>query len=379
MDQSGDDRRKAEQVERHYKQAERHERRKQNLAEKKARGGRRPPGRARVTGDPWDDDPEEHWDDGWQPQRAQKRVPGARPPRTIDGTDRARVASVARTHVEVLAEDGVLRRAQVAPRVFAGGGLVVGDEVALDGSGRVVARDDRRTLLERRAPGSGRGTKLIAANVDVGLVVIAPRDDGPSLGFIDRSVVALAAGGIEAAIVCTKADLLEDGSDEVRRALAPWEEAGHAVHLVSSVTGTGIEALREELDGRVAVLFGHSGVGKSTLINALDPSAGQLTGAVRASDGRGRHTTTSSRLLPMAGGGALVDTPGVRELVPLPEDLDGIVEAIPELRPLVGRCRYRDCAHGAEPGCALREAGEEDEAVRRALGRLERLLSSLEP
>lgn len=130
--------------------------------------------------------------------------------------------------------------------------------------------------------------------------------------------------------------------------------------------------------GRVAVALGHSGVGKSTLVNALDPDAEQATGAVREQDGRGRHTTTSSRLLPFAGG-ALVDTPGLRELAPFVEDVDSLMATIPELAPLTGQCRYADCAHAGEPGCAVEAAAAADPSVARALARFRRLVASLSP
>lgn len=360
-------------VERYLRGADRFEQRKRNLADKKARGGRRPRGRERDDGaeDGWD---EEDWHDPVRPGHdARRNRRGARPKGA-----RARVASLARTEVELLLDDGVAGRATVAPRVLAEGGLAVGDEVLVDDSSRVTQRLPRRSWLERRAPGHGRGTKLLAVNVDVGLVVVAPRDDGLSLGFIDRSIAALEAGAVAGVIVLTKADLGRASGtlDALVAALEPWRDAGHGVHVVSSVSGEGIDELRAQLTGQVAVAFGHSGVGKSTLVNALDPGAAQVTGAVRDVDGRGRHTTTAGRLIPIAGGGALVDTPGVRELVPVTRDLDALARSIPEFAPLLGQCRFRDCAHGTEPGCALRRAAEDSNAIASAFVRFERLLRS---
>jgi len=371
------DPRKARQVERHLRGADRFERKKQNLAEKKARGGPRPP-RRRVH------DPEEErdWDDDWRdevPARHGRSSTRATRPdaRHVDAAP-ARVASVARTEVLLLDDDGALCRGRASPAVRAQGGLVVGDDVLVDGDGRVLERLERKTLLRRRAPG-GRGEKLIAANVDVGLVVVAPREDGVSLGFVDRSIAALSDGGIEPAIVVTKADLLGPGARAaIEESLEPWSVAGVPVHVVSSVTGEGVDAVRQLLVGRVAVVLGHSGVGKSTLVNALDPDADQPTGAVREKDGRGRHTTTSSRLLPFAGG-ALVDTPGLRELAPVVDDVDGLMATIPELAPMAGQCRYADCAHTGEPGCAVEAAAAADATVERALARFRRLVASLSP
>jgi ribosome biogenesis GTPase len=151
---------------------------------------------------------------------------------------------------------------------------------------------------------------------------------------------------------------------------------GIDVHWISSPTGEGIAALRGRLEGKVSVMLGQSGVGKSTLVNALDPTALQLTGATREVDSRGRHTTTSSRLIPMTGGGALVDTPGIRELAPDVTDLHAAAKAYPELQPYLGRCRFQDCAHLGESGCALEEAAIELPEVRRGLDRLRRLIES---
>jgi ribosome biogenesis GTPase len=184
-------------------------------------------------------------------------------------------------------------------------------------------------------------------------------------------------------VVVTKCDLLDEaGRRSIEDSLVPWRDQGVPVHCVAAYAGEGLEALRAALSGRVAVVIGHSGVGKSTLLNALDPAAARVVGAVRSADGRGRHTTTASRLVPFRAQpegpwGALVDTPGLRQLVPTGVDSAHIAAELPELAPYLGRCRFRDCAHDAEPGCALTEAAELDPRLRRALSRLRRLGESL--
>lgn len=366
------DPRKARQVERYLTGSDRFERKKKHLAEKKARGGRRE--RRRHGDDDQEDDGS--WRDEVPARHGGPVAKGPRPRPDAAPAAEARVASVARTEVLLLDGAGAVTRGRASPAVRAQGGLVVGDDVLVDDQGRVLERLPRRSLLRRRAPG-GRGQKLIAANVDVGLVVVAPREDGVSLGLIDRSVAALSEGRVGAAIVVTKADLLApDARSAIEASLAPWARGGVPVHAVSSVSGEGVGAVRDLVLGRVAVVLGHSGVGKSTLVNALDPAADQLTGDVREQDGRGRHTTTSSRLLPFAGG-ALVDTPGLRELAPVVEDPAALMATIPELGPLVGRCRYSDCAHAGEPGCAVIEAAEADASIGAALARFRRLVASL--
>jgi ribosome biogenesis GTPase len=394
------DERKDRQMSRHMRGAKKFEQRRENLAEKKRRGGPRPqrPARAGV-----DDDLEEvderdlvgaevESDDATRIHKG--RAPSTAATPAASNQERAvtaRVIEVARTGVRVMLPDGRERAARVVPRVLAVGGLVVGDEVLLDGpsggvaeDSRVVQRLARRTLLSRRDPSDGRSTKLLAANVDVGVVVLAPRADGLSLGFLERALAAFEAGGLAPLVVVTKVDLLDAAAlRELEAALEPWVQAGVSVHFVGAPTGVGLAPLREALVGRVAVLLGHSGVGKSTLVNALDPTAAQPVGDVREHDGRGRHTTTTSRLIqfrPLADGpiGALVDTPGVRQLVPDGADVARLAEGLPELAPHLGRCRFRDCAHGGEPGCAVAQAAADDPRVNAALGRLVRLVGSLD-
>ena len=256
-----------------------------------------------------------------------------------------RVSSVARTEIAVLAPDGDERTVRLSRRAIDSGGVVVGDEVWFDKRGLVGGYFERRTLLERRSPGRRHKTKLLAANVDVGLVVLAPRERGLALGFLDRAAAALRGGGIEPVVVVTKMGLVEsDGERDVLLGdLAAWRRNGGQVFAVDSLSGEGIDELREVIRSSVSVLLGHSGVGKSTLVNALDPGADQVTGAVREDDGRGRHTTTASRLIRFLESGALVDTPGIRMLVPEVRDPTALMASVPELAEYVGACAFGDC------------------------------------
>ncbi|MEM8713182.1 MAG: ribosome small subunit-dependent GTPase A [Planctomycetota bacterium] len=385
MNEPDFDERKARTVERHLRGVQRFEQRRENLAEKKRRGGR-PPRRQRNEDEDWEAD-----DLAWEEGRRSRGEPPTRSRADAASAGHSssavaetfRVSQVARTEVRVLASDGSERAASLTPAILASGGVVVGDRVELDSRGRVAVRASRYSLLQRRAPGQAHRSKLIAANVDVGLIVLAPRESGLSLGFLDRALAALLDGEIEPVVVVTKADLLggEEARLELLSELAPWTAVGYSVHLIASPTGEGIDELREEVAGKVTVLFGHSGVGKSTLVNALDPCARQVTGAVREEDGRGRHTTTSSRLIPFGDGGAIVDTPGIRQLVPEVRDPAELAAAIPELAPYLGRCRFADCDHGGEQdvavtGCAVTAAAESDPVVASALRRWRRLLET---
>jgi len=230
----------------------------------------------------------------------------------------------------------------------------VGDfVVASPGSVRTVTRVlERRTWLSRNVAGGATGEQVLAANVDV-VFVVQGLDEGANPRRLERTLVAVHAGGAEPVIVLTKPDRAAD----LAAALAEARAAAPAVEvaLASGLTGEGIAALAARLrPDRTGVLVGPSGAGKSTLTNVLLGCEAQRTAPVRASDDRGVHTTTGRELFPLPGGGALVDGPGIRELRLW--DASGLDTAFEDLAALAARCRFRDCAHGAEPGCAVREA-----------------------
>jgi ribosome biogenesis GTPase len=247
---------------------------------------------------------------------------------------------------------------------------VVGDWVVLDVPGghdkaRIEQVLPRQTRLSRW-DGRPRGERqVLAANVDV-LVVAQPLSKrGVSCDRAARSVVLAREGGMEAAVVLTKADRVS--ADELGRALDEMRRAvgGRvAVLAVSSLEGTGVEEVRALVPTRgTALLLGESGAGKSTLVNALLGVEVLGVGAVRDRDDQGRHTTVARRMLKVPGAGVLVDAPGLRSLPLLDEDR-GLARAYPEIDALVEGCRFRDCAHGDEPGCAVRAGvarGEVDE------------------
>ena len=225
--------------------------------------------------------------------------------------------------------------------------------VATPGPDRTVTRVlERRTWLSRNVAGGVTGEQVLAANVDV-VFVVQGLDEGANPRRLERTLAAVHAGGAEPVIVLTKPDRAED----LDAALAEARAAAPAVEvaLASGLTGEGIAALAARLrPDRTGVLVGPSGAGKSTLTNALLGRAAQRTAPVRASDDRGVHTTTGRELFPLPGGGALVDGPGIRELRLW--DACGLDAAFEDLAAHGARCRFRDCSHGAEPGCAVQEA-----------------------
>ncbi|HEY6099272.1 MAG TPA: ribosome small subunit-dependent GTPase A [Anaeromyxobacter sp.] len=234
---------------------------------------------------------------------------------------------------------------------------VVGDFVlAPPGEEPPVARVlARRTVLSRGAAGRAAAEQALAANVDV-VCLVHGLDAGVKPRRIERTLAAVYACGAEPVVVLAKADL----DDDLEGALAEASAAAPAspVLAVSARTGEGIEAVRALLaPGRTGVFVGPSGSGKSTLVNALLGEEVQPTAAVRARDARGRHTTAGRRLLRVPRGGAVIDGPGIRELKLW--DAAGIGEAFEDVSAIAGGCRFGDCAHEDEPGCAVRAAVEE--------------------
>jgi len=240
--------------------------------------------------------------------------------------------------------------------------VVIGDRVAIallpGGDGMIESVEPRTTRFSRRQPGP-RGTwkeDMIVANLDQVLVVFACADPTPHLRMVDRFLVVAEHNEVEAAIVANKVDLV--GLAAARATFAGYEAIGYAVHYVSAREGIGLEELDERMVGRVSVVTGPSGVGKSTLLNAIQPGLRIETGAVSEALNKGRHTTTSAELHPLTapGGGFVADTPGLRELglwrIP---DAD-LAWCFPEMRPHLGSCGFNDCRHLGEPRCAVRAA-----------------------
>lgn len=248
---------------------------------------------------------------------------------------------------------------------------VVGDWVGADASGQVIsAIVPRRTLFRRRAAGGG-GAQAVCANVDLALITQSLNEDlNPRR--LERYLAATRDSGAHALVLLTKADL--GGVEAAREALAPSLGATPAI-AVSALTGEGMVDLEGYLTrGTCAALLGSSGVGKSTLLNRLLGRDEMTTAAVRAGDGKGRHTTRHREMFRLAGGGLLIDTPGMRELGLLGDE--EVVDAgFADVTALIGQCRFGDCGHAGEPGCAVQAAltnGALDAARWRAYQKLQR-------
>ena len=255
--------------------------------------------------------------------------------------------------------------------------VVVGDVVHLElepGGDLygIVRIEERRTLLERRVP-EGRGTRPVAATIDEVFVVSATADPAPIPQLIDRLLVVAEANSIPAAVVLNKVDIAP------AHALAErFRRAGYVVFETSVKVGTGVAQFEAALRGHTAVVTGPSGAGKSSLLNAVQPGLGLRIGEISRKVRRGTHTTVGAVMIPLERGGYLVDTPGFSEVGLWGIEPRELASCFPEMRPLIGECRYGDCRHITEPRCAIRGAVERGEI---ALDRLESyatLLAELE-
>lgn len=236
--------------------------------------------------------------------------------------------------------------------------IATGDhvQITLLGQDRGVIEDiePRRNALSRTR--SEMDTEhIMMANVDLAILVFAVREPEPRLGLLDRYLALCERASIPALILFNKVDL--EASAEVEEAMALYAAIGYPVAQTSATTGQGVDGLRDWLAGRTSLLTGPSGVGKSSLMNVILPHADQRIGEISEATGKGRHTTTGARLLPLPEGGWLADTAGIRELGLWNVPAEALPGCFVELRPIADDCEYEDCGHAeGEEGCALRAA-----------------------
>jgi ribosome biogenesis GTPase len=263
------------------------------------------------------------------------------------------------------------------------GRIAVGDRVDVrrgdDGEGTIDAVHPRQTRLAR---GRGREEQVIAANVDQIAVVAAAAEPAWRPGFVDRVICAAEKGGLEPLLLANKVDLVAPGSEReaaIRRDLETWRALGYRTIEASARTGAGIDALRDALRGRVTVFAGQSGVGKSSLLNAVSPGLELATREVSRGTRKGRHTTTRVSLLPLAdAAGYVLDTPGVRAFSFYDLEPREVAPLFRDVARIAASCRFRDCLHVVEPECAVRYAAESGALDPRRYESYQRILASLD-
>ncbi len=274
----------------------------------------------------------------------------------------ARVAAVYGDECDLLTEAGVVRAETTGALRFSASDSerpVTGDWVAArivePGRALIHAVLARRSMVSRRSAGKRHREQPLAANIDV-VFIVCGLDADFNLRRLERYMTLARQSGVEPVVVLSKADLC--GDIELRVSEVRAISGGADVVAVSALRGIGVDSVALLLGGgKTAALLGSSGAGKSTLVNALLGQELQSTRPVRESDGRGRHTTTRRDLIPLPGGGALIDTPGLRELQ-LWADSDAVDGAFAEIASLAESCRFHDCRHESEPGCEVRAALE---------------------
>lgn len=265
----------------------------------------------------------------------------------------------------VLTGDGVVTcvlRGRLKRRTIQGDVISIGDKVQIsllpEGTGVVELIEPRQTELVRMDPTPrGEFRQILLANPDQIVAVFACASPEPHLRMLDRFLVIAEKQGLQALIIANKVDLV--GHRKAKKIFSDYPPLGYPVIYTSAVEGDGIKELKKALSGKISALAGPSGVGKSSLMNMVQPGLGLAVREISSHNERGRHTTVVREMFPLDGGGFVADLPGLRRLSlwdTQPEELDGY---FPELRDLVKHCQFNDCTHYEEPGCAVIRAVEE--------------------
>jgi ribosome biogenesis GTPase len=278
--------------------------------------------------------------------------------------------------IDVEGDNGDVVRCKLRQNI---GELVCGDQViwqlANDGTGVIIAMIPRQSVLAR--PDFQGRIKLIAANIDQIMITCAIEPE-LSTGLIDRYLVAAETTGISPVIVINKIDLLsEQQRIELDEKIAIYQQLGYKIIHTSAKIQHGLDELIAQLKGRTSIFVGHSGVGKSSLVQELFPEQEIKIGDLSEATGKGTHTTTVATLYHLAHGGDLIDSPGIREFGLWDVTPEQAAEGFIELRPFLSECKFRNCQHQNEPGCAVRQAAEDGKITEQRLNSYYRIVESI--
>jgi ribosome biogenesis GTPase len=244
--------------------------------------------------------------------------------------------------------------------------VAVGDTVQFirgdEGFGSIDSIDERRNFIARKSVNLSKESHIVASNLDRAYLIVTIAQPRTSSGFIDRFLVTADAYGIPTTIVFNKTDLLENDEDAFARQEELeriYSDVGYTIMKVSAETGGGIKELKNSLNEGINLLSGHSGVGKSTLINSIIPGLDLKTADVSDSHSKGRHTTTFAEMFEVPGGGFIIDTPGIKGFGLVTLEKETLNHHFPEIFHLIHGCKFNNCVHLDEPGCAVKKAVEE--------------------
>ncbi|MCM1532083.1 MAG: ribosome small subunit-dependent GTPase A [Bacteroides sp.] len=237
--------------------------------------------------------------------------------------------------------------------------VAVGDMVEFEGEW-ITRVEERRNCIIRKSVNLSKQTHIIAANIDLAFLVIGLNQPRTPQGFIDRFLVTGQAYHVPVCLVFNKRDLFTPQNEEEYETYRQiYTEAGYEVMATSALTGEGMEELKARMKDRICLFSGNSGVGKSALIRHLEPSLDIRIGEISETHLKGKHTTTYARMYPLSFGGYIVDTPGIKEFGMVRFTTDELSRYFPEMQRVSGDCRFNNCTHEHEPGCAVKQAVEE--------------------